>query len=151
MRNVRETVARVASVPVPVLILGETGTGKSLVAQAIHADSQRAGHPLVVVNCAALPEALLESELFGYVKGAFTGAATDRPGLFREADGGTLFLDEIGEMAPGLQAKLLHVIEHGAIRPVGSTKEKEIHVRIIAATHRNLHEAAKSGAFRGTA
>ena len=148
MRNVREIVARVASVPVPVLILGETGTGKSLVAQAIHAESQRAGNPLIVVNCAALPETLLESELFGYVKGAFTGAATDRPGLFREANGGTLFLDEIGEMAPGLQAKLLHVIEHGAIRPVGSTKEKEIDVRIIAATHRNLHEAAKSGGFR---
>jgi two-component system response regulator HydG len=90
MRNVREIVARVASVPVPVLILGETGTGKSLVAQAIHAESQRASHPLVIVNCAALPETLLESELFGYVKGAFTGAATDRPGLFREADGGTL-------------------------------------------------------------
>jgi len=145
---VRELVARVASVPVPVLILGETGTGKSLVAQAIHAESQRASHPLVIVNCAALPENLLESELFGYVKGAFTGAATDRPGLFREADGGTLFLDEIGEMAPGLQAKLLHVIEHGTIRPVGSTKEKEIDVRIIAATHRNLHEAAKNGTFR---
>ena len=148
MRNVREIVARVASVPVPVLILGETGTGKSLVAQAIHAESQRASHPLVIVNCAALPENLLESELFGYVKGAFTGAATDRPGLFREADGGTLFLDEIGEMAPGLQAKLLHVIEHGTIRPVGSTKEKEIDVRIIAATHRNLHEAAKNETFR---
>jgi two-component system response regulator HydG len=148
MRHVREIVARVASVPVPVLILGETGTGKSLVAQAIHAESQRASHPLVIVNCAALPETLLESELFGYVKGAFTGAATDRPGLFREADSGTLFLDEIGEMAPGLQAKLLHVIEHGTIRPVGSTKEKEIDVRIIAATHRNLHEAAKNGSFR---
>jgi two-component system response regulator HydG len=148
MRNVREIVARVASVPVPVLILGETGTGKSLVAQAIHADSQRSSRPFVVVNCAALPEPLLESELFGYVKGAFTGAASDRPGLFREADGGTLFLDEIGEMAPGLQAKLLHVIEHNSIRPVGSTKEKEIDVRIIAATHRNLHAAASTGKFR---
>ena len=148
MRNVREIVARVAPVPVPVLILGETGTGKSLVAQAIHAESQRASHPLVIVNCAALPEPLLESELFGYVKGAFTGASTDRPGLFREADGGTLFLDEIGEMAPGLQAKLLHVIEHGAIRPVGATKEKEIDVRIVAATHRNLHQAAVHGTFR---
>jgi two-component system response regulator HydG len=148
MRNVREIVARVASVPVPVLLLGETGTGKSLVAQSIHAESQRAGRPLVVVNCAALPESLLESELFGYVKGAFTGAATDRSGLFQEADRGTLFLDEIGEMAPGLQAKLLHVIEHGTIRPVGSTKEKEIDVRIIAATHRNLREAARAGSFR---
>jgi two-component system response regulator HydG len=148
MRNVREIVGRVASVPAPVLILGETGTGKSLVAQAIHAESQRASRPLVVVNCAALPEALLESELFGYLKGAFTGATTNRPGLFREADGGTLFLDEIGEMAAGLQAKLLHVIEQGTIRPVGSTKEKEVDVRIIAATHRNLHEAARGGDFR---
>ncbi len=148
MRNVREIIARVASVPVPVLVLGETGTGKSLVAQAIHAESQRASRPLVVVNCAALPEPLLESELFGYTKGAFTGAVTDRPGLFREADGGTLLLDEIGEMAPGLQAKLLHVLEQGTIRPVGSTKEKEIDVRIIAATHRDLGEAVKEGRFR---
>jgi two-component system response regulator HydG len=148
MRNVREIVTRVARVPVPVLILGETGTGKSLVAQAIHAESQRASRPLVVVNCAALPESLLESELFGYVKGAFTGAAADRPGLFREADGGTLFLDEIGEMAPGLQAKLLHVIEQGTIRPVGSTKEEQVDVRILAATHRNLRDAVKAGGFR---
>jgi two-component system response regulator HydG len=148
MRNVREIVARVAGVPVPVLILGETGSGKSLVAQAIHAESPRASNPLVVVNCAALPEPLLESELFGYVKGAFTGASGDRPGLFREADGGTLFLDEIGEMTPGLQAKLLHVIEQGTIRPVGSTKERTVDVRIIAATHRNLREAASAGKFR---
>ena len=148
MRNVRELVARVAAAPVPVLILGETGTGKSLVAQAIHAESPRASHPFVVVNCAALPETLLESELFGYIKGAFTGAASDRPGLFREADGGTLLLDEIGEMAIGLQAKLLHVIEQGRIRPVGSSKDKEVDVRILAATHRNLHEAPPQGQFR---
>jgi two-component system response regulator HydG len=148
MRNVRETVTRVARVPVPVLILGETGTGKSLVAHAIHAESPRASRPLVVVNCAALPESLLESELFGYVRGAFTGASADRAGLFREADGGTLFLDEIGELAPGLQAKLLRVIEQGTIRPVGSTKEESVDVRILAATHRNLREAVKAGAFR---
>jgi two-component system response regulator HydG len=148
MRNVREVVARVASVPVPVLILGETGTGKSLVAQAIHAEGPRATRALVVVNCAALPEPLLESELFGYAKGAFTGANSDRAGLFREADGGTLFLDEIGEMAPGLQAKLLHVIEQQSIRPVGATKEITVDVRILAATHRDLHEAAKAGRFR---
>ena len=148
MQNVREIVTRVARVPVPVLILGETGTGKNLVAQAIHAESQRASHPLVVVNCAALPESLLESELFGYVKGAFTGAATDRPGLFREANGGTLFLDEIGEMAPGLQAKLLRVIEQGTIRPVGASKEESVDVRLLAATHRNLHDAVKAGSFR---
>jgi two-component system response regulator HydG len=148
MRNVREIVTRVARVPVPVLILGETGTGKSLVAQAIHAESQRATRPLVVVNCAALPESLLESELFGYVKGSFTGAAADRPGLFREANSGTLFLDEIGEMAPGLQAKLLRVIEQGSIRPVGSTKEEQVDVRLAAATHRNLRDAVKAGEFR---
>jgi two-component system response regulator HydG len=148
MRNVRELVVRVAPAPVPVLILGETGTGKSLVARAIHGESARASCPFVVVNCAALPETLLESELFGYVKGAFTGAASDRPGLFREADGGTLLLDEIGEMALGLQAKLLHVIEQGRIRPVGSSKDKEIDVRVLAATHRNLHEAAREGTFR---
>jgi two-component system response regulator HydG len=148
MRNVRELVIRVAAAPVPVLVLGETGTGKSLVAQAIHAESPRASRPLVVVNCAALPESLLESELFGYIKGSFTGANTDRPGLFREANGGTLFLDEIGEMAPGLQAKLLRVIEHGLIRPVGSTKEEQVDVRIVVATHRNLREEARAGKFR---
>jgi two-component system response regulator HydG len=148
MRNVRETIARVAAVPAPVLILGETGTGKGLVAQAIHAESQRASRALVVVNCAALPEALLESELFGYVKGAFTGATTDRAGLFREADGGTLFLDEIGEMPPALQAKLLRVLEQGLVRPVGSSKEEAVDVRIVAATHRNLREAVRAGVFR---
>jgi two-component system, NtrC family, response regulator HydG len=148
MQNVREIVTRVARVPVPVLILGETGTGKSLVAQAIHAESLRASRPFVVVNCAALPESLLESELFGYLKGAFTGATSDRPGLFREADGGTLFLDEIGELAPGLQAKLLRVIEQGSIRPVGASKEETVDVRLLAATHRNLHDAVKAGVFR---
>jgi two-component system response regulator HydG len=148
MRNVREVIARVASVPVPVLILGETGTGKSLVAQAIHAEGPRASKPFVVVNCAALPESLLESELFGYAKGAFTGASSDRAGLFRDADGGTLFLDEIGEMAPGLQAKLLHVIEDRTIRPVGTSKTVEVDVRIIAATHRDLREATREGRFR---
>jgi two-component system, NtrC family, response regulator HydG len=148
MRNVRELVTRIAAAPVPVLVLGETGTGKSLVAQAIHAESPRATGPLVVVNCAALPESLLESELFGYVKGSFTGATSDRPGLFREANGGTLFLDEIGEMAPALQAKLLRVIEQGTVRPVGSTKEEQVDVRIVVATHRDLHAAVKAGAFR---
>lgn len=148
MHAIRELVTRIAPAPVPVLVLGETGTGKSLVAQAIHAESPRAAQALVVVNCAALPESLLESELFGYVKGAFTGATSDRPGLFREASGGTLFLDEIGEMAPGLQAKLLRVIEHGSIRPVGATREENVDVRIVVATHRNLRDAVKAGAFR---
>jgi two-component system response regulator HydG len=145
---VRDRIQRVADAPAPVIVLGETGTGKGVVARALHGDSRRAERPFVSVNCAALPEALLESELFGCVKGAFTGAVVDRPGLFAEADGGSLFLDEIGEMPPALQAKLLHVLENGAVRPVGSTKEREVDVRIIAATNRNLVQAVREGAFR---
>ena len=148
MQAVRERILRVADAPTPVIVLGETGTGKGLVAHALHADSRRADRPLVSLNCAALPEALLESELFGYVRGAFTGAASDRAGLFAEADGGTLFLDEIGEMSPALQAKLLHVLESGNVRPVGSTKTRAVDVRIIAATHRNLADAVRAGRFR---
>lgn len=148
IQAVRERIQRVADAPAPVIVLGETGTGKGVVARALHGDSRRAERPFVSVNCAALPEALLESELFGYVKGAFTGAAADRPGLFAEAEGGSLFLDEIGEMPSALQAKLLHVLESGTVRPVGSTKEREIDVRIIAATHRNLVQAAREGKFR---
>jgi len=132
----------------PVIILGETGSRKGLVARALHTDSQRAGRAFVSLNCAALPEQLLESELFGYVKGAFTGATADRAGLFAEADGGSLFLDEIGEMPPSLQAKLLHVLENGTVRPVGAAKPIEIDVRIIAATHRNLARAVREGMFR---
>jgi two-component system response regulator HydG len=128
--------------------MGETGTGKSALARAIHATSARAGRPFVAVNCAALPEALLESELFGHVRGAFTGATSARVGLFADADSGTLLLDEVGEMSPGLQAKLLHVIETGAVRAVGSDKERQVHVRILAATHRDLRERARAGAFR---
>jgi len=148
IRAVRERIQRVADAPAPVIILGETGTGKGLVARALHADSQRAGRAFVSLNCAAVPEQLLESELFGYVKGAFTGATTDRAGLFAEADGGSLFLDEIGEMPPSLQAKLLHVLESGTVRPVGAAKQIEVDVRIIAATHRNLGRAVRSGTFR---
>ena len=147
IRNLREVIAWVATIPAPVLILGETGTGKSLVAQAIHAESQRARHPLVVANCAALTEPLPESDLFGCVKGAFTGATKDRSGLFREAKDGTLFLDEIGEIAPGVQTKLLHAIEHGTIRSVGSSEEEEVDVRILAATRHNLGGVAKDGTF----
>src|SRR4029077_14025405 len=145
---VRERIQRLADAPAPVIVLGETGTGKGLVARALHADSRRAERPFVSVNCAALPEPLLESELYGYVKGAFTGAGADRNGLFVDADGGTLFLDEIGEMPAALQAKLLHVLESGTVRPVGSTKEREVDVRIVAATHRNLGQAVQEGKFR---
>jgi len=145
---VRDRIQRVADAPAPVIVTGETGTGKGLVAKALHADSRRSEAAFVSVNCAALPENLLESELFGHARGAFTGATTERPGLFVEADGGTLFLDEIGEMAPALQAKLLHVLENGTVRPVGSTKPRAVDVRIVVATHRNLAQAARQGTFR---
>jgi two-component system response regulator HydG len=148
MREVCDLVERVADATVPVLIVGETGTGKGLVARAIHSQGSRAEAPFVAVNCAALPETLLESELFGHVRGSFTGATANRVGLIEEADGGTLFLDEIGEMAPALQAKLLHVLESGAVRAVGSNKERAVNTRIVAATHRDLRERVKSGAFR---
>lgn len=148
IQAVRDRIQRVADAPAPVIILGETGTGKGLVARALHTDSQRSSHAFVSVNCAALPEALLESELFGYAKGAFTGAVADRAGLFAEADGGSLFLDEIAEMPASLQAKLLHVLESGSVRPVGSAKQVEVDVRIIAATHRNLGQWVREGKFR---
>jgi two-component system response regulator HydG len=148
MQAVRDRVQRIADAPAPAIILGETGTGKGLVARALHADSRRASGPFVSINCAALPEPLLEGELFGHVKGAFTGATSDRAGLFAEANGGSLFLDEIAEMAPSLQAKLLHVLESGHVRPVGSNKERQVDVRIIAATHRNLPQSVREGRFR---
>jgi two-component system response regulator HydG len=148
IQAVRARVQRIADAPAPVIVLGETGTGKGLVARALHGDSRRAERPFVSLNCAALPESLLESELFGHVKGAFTGAVADRGGLIAEADGGTLFLDEIGEMTAGLQAKLLHVLESGTVRAVGATREQEVDVRIVAATHRNLTDAVRDGKFR---
>ena len=148
MREVCDLVERVADASVPVLITGETGTGKGLVARAIHAQGLRAEAAFVSVNCASLPENLLESELFGHVKGAFTGATANRVGLLEEADGGTLFLDEIGEMAPALQAKLLHVLESGTVRAVGSNKERPVDVRIVAATHRDLRDRVTKGEFR---
>lgn len=148
MRQVSALVQRVANTTVPVLILGETGTGKGMVARALHSESQRANAPFVTVNCAALPEALLESELFGHVKGAFTGATAHRTGLFEEANGGTLFFDEIGELGPALQAKLLDVLERGVVRAVGSNKERAVDVRIVAATHRDLRALVASGRFR---
>ena len=148
MRALGDLVERVAAANASILLTGETGTGKGLIARAIHAQGPRASGPFVPVNCAALPENLLESELFGHVKGAFTGATANRSGLFADADGGTLFLDEIGEISTGMQAKLLRVLESGCVRPVGANKERAIDVRIIAASHRDLHQRVASGAFR---
>lgn len=148
MRAALDLVERVAPTDVPVLLTGETGTGKGVVARAIHAESPRAARPFVPINCAAIPEALLESELFGHKKGAFTGATSTRSGLFAEASGGTIFLDEIGDMPAALQAKLLHILEQGTVRPLGTDREVRLDVRIIAATHRNLRERVESGAFR---
>jgi two-component system response regulator HydG len=148
LRDALEIAERVARADVPVLITGETGTGKGLLARTLHAQSDRAAGPFITVNCASLPEPLLESELFGHVKGAFTGAARDRPGLMVEASSGTLFLDEVAEMSPALQAKLLDVIERLSVRAVGATRERRVDVRILAATHRDLAERVRAGAFR---
>ena len=148
MQEVYRVIERVAATAAPILITGETGTGKSLVAASIHQRSSRASAPFVSINCAALPEALLESELFGHVRGAFSGATVDASGLFSAANGGTIVLDEIGEMALPLQAKLLHVLERRAVRPLGGTRERPIDVRIIAATNRDLEGAVRDGSFR---
>jgi two-component system, NtrC family, response regulator HydG len=148
MRQVRELIERVADAEVPTLLIGETGTGKGMFARALHAESARAAAPFVAVNCAALPENLLESELFGHVRGAFTGAHADRQGLFEQAAGGMIFLDEIGDMVPALQAKLLDVLERRCIRALGSSRERPVDVRIIAATHRDLRSRIAGGLFR---
>jgi two-component system response regulator HydG len=148
MREVMDLTERVADTAVPVLILGETGTGKGVIARALHSKSSRGASPFVTVNCTTLPEPLLESELFGHVKGAFTGANAQRAGLFEEADGGTLFLDELGELPLSLQAKLLDVLERGVVRAVGANRERTVDVRIVAATHRNLKDRVALGQFR---
>jgi two-component system, NtrC family, response regulator HydG len=148
MADAFELVRRVADATLPVLILGETGVGKTVFARALHAESERRDAPFVSINCAALPESLLESELFGHVRGAFTGAHASRSGLFVEADGGTLFLDEVGDMHPALQGKLLHVIERGTVRPIGAVKERPVDVRIVAATHRDLRKMVQASSFR---
>ncbi|MCA9511653.1 MAG: sigma-54 dependent transcriptional regulator [Myxococcota bacterium] len=143
-----KTVGRVAARNVPVLITGESGTGKELIARAIHVASPRAQEPFVAVNAAAIPKELLESELFGHERGAFTGAVQARPGRFREAAGGTLFLDEIGDMTLDLQAKLLRVLQNGEVTAVGGQKSEIVDVRIIAATNRQLDVAVREGRFR---
>ena len=148
MKDVLDTLGRVAVADTPVLFLGETGSGKGLLAETLHALGPRSKGPYVAVNCAALPEPLLESELFGHVRGAFTGATSSARGLFVEASGGTLFLDEIGDMAPALQAKLLHVLERGAVRPVGGSQEITVDTRVVTATHRDLRERVRAGSFR---
>ncbi len=148
MQSVMELVKRVAPTPTTVLLRGETGTGKEMVARAIHQASHLRDKPFISLNCTALTASLMESELFGYKKGAFTGAEQDRKGLLEEAHGGTIFLDEIGDMELSLQAKLLRFLQTGEIRPVGSSEVKYVKVRIIAATNRNLEEAIEQGQFR---
>ncbi len=148
MTRVKEVIATVADSDSPVLIEGESGTGKELVAAAIHRQSGRAKGPFVPVNCSAIPADLMESEFFGHVRGAFSGAVADTLGLFRSAHGGTLFLDEVAELSPALQGKLLRVIQDKEIRPVGSTKTHAVSVRMIAATNKNLEAVVQNGSFR---
>jgi two-component system NtrC family response regulator len=148
MLDVLELVEQAGPSEATVLILGESGTGKELVAEALHETSLRAGKPLIKVNCAALPGNLLESELFGYAKGAFTGAAKDKPGRFQLAEGGTLFLDEIGEMEPELQAKLLRALQDRTVEPLGSVQPVQVDVRILAATNKTLWDEVQAGRFR---
>ncbi len=148
MLKIFDMIRRIAPTSANVLIYGESGTGKELVAQAIHSHSKAAGNPFVPITCSAIPEELMESELFGHVKGAFTGAISDKPGLFTYANDGTAFLDEIGELTPIIQTKLLRVLQEREIKPVGATKIQSIHVRIIAATNRILEEEIVAGKFR---
>jgi DNA-binding NtrC family response regulator len=148
MIEIYKTIGAVAPTRTPVLIRGETGTGKELIARAIHYNSDRAAEPFVAVNCTALPEALLESELFGHVRGAFTGATHDRRGRFELAGGGTLFLDEIGDTGPGFQAKLLRVLQEREFEPLGSERTRRTDARVVAATHRDLEEGVRDGSFR---
>ena len=148
LKRVMEEVAKVASTRSTVLIRGETGTGKELIARAIHEMSPRAGKPMVKLNCAAIPETLLESELFGHEKGAFTGAERRKPGRFELADGGTLFLDEIGDVTPAIQTKLLRVLQEREFERVGGTETIKVDVRVISATHRNLEGMVQEGKFR---
>ncbi|MCI5162873.1 MAG: sigma-54-dependent Fis family transcriptional regulator [Candidatus Electrothrix sp. AX5] len=148
MLRIFDLIRRVAPTPASVLIYGESGTGKELVAKAIHEHSKVVANPFVPITCSAIPESLLESELFGHVKGSFTGAVADKPGLFQQADSGTAFLDEIGELTPIIQTKLLRVLQEREFMPVGSTKTKQVNVRIISATNRNLEDEIMEKRFR---
>jgi two-component system response regulator AtoC len=148
MRRAFQTIRNVAETDATVLVRGESGTGKELVARALHAESHRREGPFVAVNCAALTPSLIESELFGHRKGAFTGAATERQGLFQQADGGTLFLDEIAELPLDVQSKLLRVLEERVVTPLGGERPVPVDVRVVAATHRALREEVQKGAFR---
>ena len=148
MQRLREEVARAAPTSATVLIVGESGTGKELVAREIHKGSKVSGGPFIQVNCAAIPEELIESELFGHEKGSFTGAVRRQTGKFVEADGGTIFLDEVGDMSARAQAKVLRVLEAGEVEPVGAARVRQVNVRVIAATNRDLTEAIREGRFR---
>jgi DNA-binding NtrC family response regulator len=148
MLEVYKHIAHAADAALPVLIIGESGTGKELVARAIHDHGPRAARPFVAVNCGAITETLLESELFGHTRGSFTGAVADAKGLFEQASGGTIFLDEIGETSPALQVKLLRTIEEGEVRPVGASRSVKIDVRVLAATNVELERAVEAGRFR---
>ncbi len=148
MEDVVTLVRRVAPTPSSVLILGESGTGKELIARMLHDGSDRKDKAFVALNCGAIPEQLMESELFGHLSGSFTGATKDKKGLFEAASGGTIFLDEIGELTLGLQVKLLRVLQERKVTPVGATREVAVDVRVVAATHRNLRESVQDGRFR---
>src|SRR5213075_722018 len=148
MEEVVQRAELVADTKSTVLITGETGTGKELVARAIHDRSAQRNMPLIKVNCAAIPDTLLESELFGHMRGAFTGAATNKKGKFALADGSTILLDEIGTLSPMLQSKLLRVLQEREIEPLGSERSQQVDVRVIAATNRDLHQMVKDGTFQ---
>jgi two-component system, NtrC family, response regulator HydG len=148
MRQVLDLVDSVAATPVTVLLVGESGTGKELLARTIAERSQRSGRPFLAVNCSALADSLLESELFGHVRGAFTGAGEARRGLFEEADGGTLFLDEVGDISPAMQVRLLRVLQEGEVKPLGSSQVRRVDVRVVTATNRDLRAAVRAGVYR---
>src|SRR5690606_19965468 len=148
VEEIREKIAKLARSQAPVYISGESGVGKELVARMIHEQSPRSAFPFVAVNCGAIPHELMESELFGHRKGSFTGATSDRQGLFQAAEGGTLFLDEVAELTPNMQVKLLRAIQEKKIRPVGEQQEVPVNVRILSATHRNLQRLVQNGTFR---